>query len=302
MHHAFGLRVNRTMSTPSTCAPEATAIISLTNGHHTLLTEMQYAVLPQCLRTRMVVYCLLSVRRNVSFSELCHWAEQDMRASDFGRNDYMKFSWLKWRLIARASRFGQVFFVDADVLIVRNPFPLLVRVSAPVAFQREAYNSSSSSSELYLGLNSGQVWLRKHSLALELEMLTTRRGELEQRAVQRFLYANGSTPRYLLPHSFVGYCWDHGGDTKGLVTFHAHCLGTLHEKRLAMARIIAKIARTPECAIHPLQGGTFSRGCVVDDHGRKPVVVHSAVQRTGHRASVGSPVASRLPVLAGPTP
>jgi hypothetical protein len=256
------------MSTPSSCAPDATAIISITNGHHASLAEMQFAVLPQCLRTRMVLYCMLSVRRNASFSEVCHWAPQDMRASDFGQLDYTKLLWLKWRLIARASRFGQVFFVDADVLIIRNPFPLLIRVSAPIAMQREAYNSSDTTSQRYLRLNGGQVWLRNHSLALRLENLATKGRELDQYTVQRFLYANGSTQRYLLPHSFVGYCWDHGGDTIGLVTFHAHCLGTLHDKRVVLARIVAKTA-------------------ALDDRARR-AAVNAAAQRTRHRTTVAS--------------
>ena len=158
MHRAFGAQVKSVMSNPSSCVPNATAIISITNAHHALLTTLQFAILPPCLVARTVLYCSKSVPRDASFRDNCHWAAEDLAPSNFRAGEYEKIVWLKSRLIAQASRYGSVFWVDADVAILRNPFPLLAHVATPLAMARESRTSSST-------INSGQMWIRSHALA-----------------------------------------------------------------------------------------------------------------------------------------
>ena len=245
MHRAFGLHVRHLLERSSTCVPNGTSIISVTNPFFANLTALQMAIMPRCMQPRTALYCsqsLASMREAQSFRKHCFWPGQELAASAYRQGEYMKLIWLKWRLITQATKFGgAALFIDADVVVMRNPFPVLEHISTPLAMQRESYGNPFAFNRNHV--NGGMVWLRSHALALELEKLRTRGRELDQNAVQRYLDEQSPPVHSLLPVEFAGHCWARWhfstpSSWAHFVAYHAHCIETPQEKLEALEKRI----------------------------------------------------------------
>ena len=217
---------------PSHCVPDGYSMISITNAHHTILTLLQIALIPSCLLQRTLVYCDRSVLHNVSFSKNCYWSTATFRPSDFPSNDYQEITWLKWDLLVQATRSGPTLFVDADVLILRNPFDALPRSGRDMYYQRELYDSDR--------MNNGVLWVRNNSVAkriLDAKPQDLTHAPLEQDIVYKVTTMEERKP---LPHDFVGHCWakDKRDIMRIIVTYHAHCARTFPKKLDIMTRIL----------------------------------------------------------------
>lgn len=222
--------VSHVVETPSTCVPAKASMISITNAHHSLLTILQFALLPRCLLLRTIVHCDTSVARDVSFAEHCFWSKRRWRPSDFRQNDYHEITWLKWELLTQATQIGPTLFVDADVLILRNPFPYLPS-DLSMYYQREDRDGRS--------LNGGVIWLRNHSLArhifLQKPQRFRTRSPLDQLIVLDVLPRIDSAA---LPVEFAGHCWSRGNLSNATVTYHANCVYSASKKALVMQSVL----------------------------------------------------------------
>ena len=239
MHKAFGLHVQHVIERPSTCVPNGTSVISISNPFFAELTTLQVKAMPRCMHPRVAIYCSQSLQEeDVPFRKHCYWGAQDLVVSG---DQHLKIIWLKWKLIAQVTKYSDAaFFIDADVVILHNPFPLLERIETPLAMQPESYGNPFSNEDHVSG---GQVWLRSHELALVLEQLRTRGNELGQNAVQRYLDEQEQPQHTLLPEQFAGYsCWSHssqGSFTRNdhVVTYNAHCIESPNEKLAVLRRV-----------------------------------------------------------------
>ena len=242
-HAAFGLHLRHVISRSSACVPDRMTVISVSNNFFASLTELQIATMPKCMLPRTAIYCSNSLLTSVSFHKHCFVAAEDLAASAYRQDQYMKIIWLKWRLITQATEIGNAtLFIDADVVILRNPFPVLERISTPLAMQRESYGNPFAANKD--SINGGVVMLRSHSLALTLEQLSTRGRELDQQTVQRYLDEQVVPQHTLLPTSFAGHCWARQWlpllelQHVHLVAYHAHCVESPEDKLTTLQHVI----------------------------------------------------------------
>lgn len=172
----------------------------------------------ECLLSRTVVYCDPTVPRNTSFSHNCYWGARKFQPSNFKQRDYHEATWFKWELLEEATRSGPSLFVDADVLVLRNPFPCLPTSGVSIHYQRENQNGN---------MNGGVIWLRNNTLAHRLLSLKPREFTAKSSLDQEIVYRELSSTRdhAILPTTFAGHCWAKRNDAlmRVAVTYHAHC-------------------------------------------------------------------------------
>ena len=231
MDDPFVNAVEKATARPSGCVPPFTTLISVTNAHHAVLTILQFALLPDCLKTRTVVSCARGINENVSFARNCVWS-QEMEASNFRSRSYHHITWLKWEFLQKATAIGPSLFVDADILILQNPFPYLP-MHGSIHYQRETITG---------GTNGGVVWMRNNTLARHIVKLRPTTFEsnttLDQDIVRKELAVLGQGA--VLPREFTGHCWAKSANLPLPVTYHAHCLMSFKSKVNIMTEVLHK--------------------------------------------------------------
>ena len=250
-HRAFGMYVADVIDRQSSCVPDRTSVISLTNEYYTNITALQMATMPRCVLPRTALYCsrtLATFAPARSFRDHCFVSNEDMSPGPFQTDEYTLLIILKWRLMARALQSSDaVLFLDADVLVIHDPFPALAGITTPLAMQRVSYGNPFHPMKNHV--NSGVVWLRSHALALVLEKVVSSPydGELDQDAVQRYLDVQNPPRHTLLPTCFAGHPWARWSFVrflimlkhKAFVTYHAHGVHGIDNK-LAVLRHVAE--------------------------------------------------------------
>lgn len=213
----FATDVARVVQTSSSCVPALTSLTSMTNTHHAILTVLQMARMPKCVRKRLVISCSPELQKTSwMFTEQCSWAGEVLHASDFDTNDFVTMTWMKWMLIRDATLVGPTLWVDADILVLSNPFSDL-DLSASILFQRESNLS---------GINTGLIYTTNHTLASilwEQRPQNTSIHLLEQPAVATYVRKNFKYG--LLSTRYVGKCWQDYANVTTAITWHAHCIG-----------------------------------------------------------------------------
>ena len=117
--------VHHAVATPSDCVPRGNVVLSVTNKHHAKLRPLQFALIGHhsCFMQRVVSVCYNNVTD--AFGQ-CVQSAFIIPPSDFRRSNYANLIWAKWRIIADALEVAvAALWLDADVLILRNPFTAL---------------------------------------------------------------------------------------------------------------------------------------------------------------------------------
>ena len=163
--------------------------------------------------------------------------------ADFLEGSYHTVTWAKWSVAYWAlGAADAALFVDADVVLLRNPFAdaeVLGRKEA-LLYQGEDHCAAYSPT---CALNSGQMLLRNRSMVeAVLAAMPARFGAttpLEQAIAAAALRADGYAATSLPPH-FSGHCWfgRSGLSLCELTTYHAHCCVNDREKLAVIGRVL----------------------------------------------------------------
>ena len=129
----------RAVARPSDCVPDGTVLLSTFNEYHLPLHRMQFRAVQglRCLMSRVVLLCFGSAAPH-EWRGACVQAPTVQR-SDHKRGDYHLLTWVKWTMAFHAMRAARaVLMIDADCVIVRNPFtPAVVARSDDLLYQEE---------------------------------------------------------------------------------------------------------------------------------------------------------------------
>ena len=236
------LAVQAALAQSSHCVPSGGIMLSVTNKHHGRLRPLQFAFVREmpCFMRRVVSVCF----NNVSDAfGTCVRSSFVIPPSDFRRSNYANLIWAKWHIIGAALRSGarMAMWIDADVLILRNPWTAL-RLIGPLAgtnaplydiqYQSEpppsATQHQTCSKPLPVcpecaSINGGQLLVANPEIAEHIYSARPRNLSNTDRLDQdwadavihnesRFAYllGNSSRPRYsqcVLPPTFMAECW-----------------------------------------------------------------------------------------------
>lgn len=252
---------------PSTCVPPGAVLLTMAGGEQaSALRPLQFALVSSEL-------CLM--RRTVSFT----WNHTDAFGSIVPAThvqtlpSYFEMNWIKWHLISTALREARVvFFADADTLLMRNPFTASAEVAAYASTSTTASCSAATPKLFHQWegpgsnpLNGGQLLTCQCSRAAILDVLTAQpssddeafKTRLDQEIAYEALWKAGHKLSQLPVQSFGGNCWWPKGWSPtapwappwcDLITFHAHCTGTLREKIERMRLVLSEVRG---CHPHP---------------------------------------------------
>jgi len=290
--------VGEVLRTPSTCVPSHAVMLSMATTHHMKLRHTQFARVShlECFMSRVVSVCYGftdsygrcvygSCNKSLGLANPC-------LPSDYRRSQYVALNWAKWPLFIDSLRVARsALWIEADVVILRNPWELLLSASQlpmtvhdSVRYQFEAppctmpaLVSSASVACTKQGwpsphpdpLNCGQLLL--NSLDFALEVWASRPAVFKNGAMSQQGYANIIKTNYThsgLPLDFFNVCWKahryaHIVDQCQLVTYHATCNMVAKDKRHSMNSSILATERrgcalSPPRALTPAQLGAFA--------------------------------------------
>jgi len=260
----FRAAVRGSVQLASTCVPSGAVLVSMAGGEQaSILRPIQFARV-QHLR------CLL--RRVVTLT----WNYTDLfgkcvpirplpapTSSSLREASYHAITWAKWHVLLGALLESKsAFFVDADVMLLSNPFAV-PRVARFAESESEQQRVRHDHSLLYQfegagsnPMNSGQVLTsaREHCEAvravlsdrpIEFERVV----ELEQVTAYRALWSRGVSMGRL-GAEFGGNCW-YGPEILPwcrLVTFHAHCTASLAEKLQRLQLVLRETQACPRAS------------------------------------------------------
>jgi hypothetical protein len=157
--------------------PENTTLLTYTNAYHFGMLEMQRRGLSpsdrECVHSRFLTGCMdeaclaLCSERNIPNCYPEHYrsagnSTQNPEAlvkSDFKKGDYFKILMVKWQMLDDALQLGSgnvsaVFFFDADVLLLQNPFMHFDYMKYDFRYQVEAGDGCTAA------VNGGQLFVR----------------------------------------------------------------------------------------------------------------------------------------------
>ena len=234
----------------SVCVPAGMVLLSYVNDGHAQLRHLQLSRVMHldCLLARMV-----TLGANYSDGMGAIVRAQASRLSNFRDADFYDITWLKWRLIGLATAVPQcraAFWLDADVVLLRNPFEGISRVGhCAVQYQAKQWGAlwtlrpPAGLPTLGPGLNSGQMLISDHAFASRVLAKRSNAAYIrfnaswEQDVAQAVLVRNSSCP---LPGTFASECalrlrlWNDSALTAAasritselcrLTTYHACCV------------------------------------------------------------------------------
>ena len=212
-------------------------MMTTVNDFHEPLHELQFQRVrhQRCLMSRLVTVCFgeRACRRAVGHKVVGH----EMVGSDFRKKAYVEITWGKWRLMhAALGEADSVFFLDADVVLFRNPFATLGTIRHDIRFQAEmacdermgaggrwrcseqpGWQPRLAPSTKSCSLNGGVLLVQSQDLAARViahePTFDSKRYNrswpmpIDQDAANA-VANSGSFSSCALPHSqFVGLCW-----------------------------------------------------------------------------------------------
>ena len=251
----------------SNCVPESTLIVSVVNIHHRELRHLQWQRVKgqRCLLARALTVC--SGFEDETYGR-CIGTQTPYLPSDFRKRDYFELIWLKWKMLgAVLGACAAALWVDADVLLLRNPFEGL-RLSSDVAlaYQSETPHCSARCTP-GCPMNGGVLFASNRTLVQDI--LQTWRGEADARQTLDQRHAEAVLRRRIWRHRscalsssfYVGQCQLWKGwyrsmtnrsaptsrDTQATLchafTFHTCGVGTANAKRELMQATLNGMAR-----------------------------------------------------------
>ncbi|EOD15733.1 hypothetical protein EMIHUDRAFT_103236 [Emiliania huxleyi CCMP1516] len=248
--------VRQALASPSACVPDGAATISVTNKHHAKLRSQQFARLRDqpCFMSRVVSVCYNNVTDGAG---VCVRSSFALPPSDFRRSNYANLIWAKWRILADALAAARVvLWLDADVLILRNPWDALrssTEVGArlyAIRYQAEEQPCMATSYEgarlACTRLNGGQLLVSSRSLASDVYALRpanlSNMDALDQDYADTVVQ-NRSYSRCALGPAFAAACWRKripasAREACGFVTYHTNCITNMRDKLHAMKRVL----------------------------------------------------------------
>ena len=241
--HAISARITHQVDSvaivPSTCVPPSTVLLSVANTHHRPLRHMQFQTVRGlwCLLSRVVTLC-------AGFEDgefgLCV-PVPNFQPSDFQRNSYLDAIWLKWVLLAAAlssNNCKQAVWIDADVLLLGNPFRALPPVpNYTLAYQSETTCTGCTST---CQPNSGVLHARDRSLIEAIlaarNTSASRSNALDQHVARQVLdtrRGQNMGGRFCsLGRRFMGHCWF------GAMHWHGQVAPSSAEKRALLCNAV----------------------------------------------------------------
>eukprot|EP00966_Prymnesium_polylepis_P067601 1569946-Prymnesium_polylepis.1 len=140
--------VAASLAVPSTCVPDGSIVLSMSNKHHRGLRRLQFSLIQHeaCFMQRVVSICWGEWEDSFG---TCVRGSCDgglgsaCLPSDYRRSQYVALNWAKWPFFIDALHAArQLLWMEADVVIRTNPWPLLLQqpastLHADVAFQWE---------------------------------------------------------------------------------------------------------------------------------------------------------------------
>ena len=185
---------------PSPCVPAGAMMLTYAEDGGLRALAFQRVASLRCLMARLL--SVLTFADAIPGSQLVvhtFWTSPPKPSSR-----YHAATWLKWHLLAAALRgCAQVLHLDADVLVLRNPFDHLPRTDqVAVAYQSERICTADRRD---CPVNGGLLVARSLSLVHSVLSRQSMRGfQLDQQAATLPIFRS----RHIhLPDAFVGHCW-----------------------------------------------------------------------------------------------
>jgi hypothetical protein len=237
--------------------PDNTTLLTYTNAYHFSLLKMQRRGLSpsdrECVHSRFITGCMdeaclgLCSDHSIPNCYLEHFRNFDTnksellnQASDFRSKDYFKILMVKWQMLDDALQLGSgnvsaVFFFDADVLLLQNPFMHFDYMKYDFRYQAEFAVDDCTA-----GVNGGQLYVRNTDAGRQFlrNMMSQSQailgagqyGRLDQAYAVEAMRKAGATACALDKKKFIGSSCPHAAacahnvtsPLAGAVTFHAH--------------------------------------------------------------------------------
>lgn len=231
---------------------DSNIVITYANQHHIPLLVHQSLVLDvrgDSVGTSIVVaidHSALAACNNLGLTCVLG-VKEDIPPSDFLHASYQAATFIKWRLLRTAlGYFERVFIIDADVMLLRNPWPYVVTKMRPefdLFTQSEEYYAKE---DCGAKRNGGQLFAKKSSRSEKLiDWILQKESSaaLDQDSINPAALAVNATVCSLDSDLFVGHCFQQHVQTplSKIFTYHAHCLTNAHDK-LSIVRQMTKSA------------------------------------------------------------
>ena len=238
--------VHESLALPSSCVPGGAVLVSMVDAAQAPLRRLQFSRIRElkCLVDRVTSLCW---NHSDSFG---HAPCVQAPATAFDRADpevlYHLKCWAKWTLLSTALDVARLaFYVDADVLLLRNPFaaPAVAHFAdaacrgVQLLYQWEGPGSNPLNSGQMLACSAAAVRHALSAMPRELSEFALPAGgaKLDQEYAHAALERSQFGIRRLPGPNFAGNCWfgpPNDPPWCDIFLFHAHCTG----KKLAAKR------------------------------------------------------------------
>jgi len=266
---AFRSAVRAAVRLPSGCVPSSSVLVSVVGAAATMLRPLQFERVASlhCLMRRVVTLCW---NHTDAFGACVPARPLSTPPSAAAREvQYHALTWAKWHVLHAALLEARVaLFVDADVLLLANPFTTLSvsRFAAEHADKHADERHEPTPELLYQfegpgsnPINGGQLLASSSHEAEAVRVVLSQEPtsfggvtQLDQEIAYLALSGRPEVRTAELPHTFAGNCW-WGPEIVpwcDLVTFHAHCTGSLPEKlnriKLVLRKTTAAMCQQPQ--------------------------------------------------------
>lgn len=255
----FKSAVSNAVSQPSETVPEGCISISIANTYHRHLRELT----------------LKRIRNDIGFMKrfvsLCFGFKDSfgtcvkapsIKGSDFNGASYHALLWTKWHLLSACSDITKyTFFLDSDVVIFQNPWPVLSNSQLKTyhaLFQAEGACASCRHCPMmdltrfadkktwvcgeytHCPINGGQVLINNEYPETIRKILDVQPCKMnEETTLDQHLFdmvrddPNNDMKICSLPDMFAGHCWllnRNPTELCGLMSYHTQCLPTKKDK------------------------------------------------------------------------
>ena len=270
------------VAAPSKCVPPASILLSTANEYHAELRQLQFARVRSetCLMRRVLSVCF-----NVSDGLGACVPGPRVHPAEFRRSNYANLIWAKWLILADALTAARTaLWLDADVLLLRNPWPVLsskpLGIRYDIRYQAEmppplhsnlrggvpewhrGLSDACPHLALTFGVNGGQLLVHSAALARNMYLLRPRNlsnADLLDQDFANRLLVRGSYARCPLPATFASAYWRRAQpriEPCAFVTVHANGAGGAQGKSAVMREWLV---RTAHCNATSLQPGVGHR-------------------------------------------
>jgi hypothetical protein len=259
------LKESGPLHTPDCDVPDGAFIFTLSNHHLMPMLTLRHHIMTragslECMKKRLITVCL-----DKKCLELCNsnhlpncmllvvpetpYGEFGKKVTAYTKNAYNYIVWVKYEMFVEALFVANEFFyIDADVMLFRNPFPDTrygrdntgnkIEGEYDIMYQRERGMKERGCGG---SVNGGLYWLRNATALHEKffpafmkhrEEIINLTGRLDQDIIGDYV----RLARYCtLPVArFMGHCISsqdqYGYNVKEMVTYHTNCVAGMHNK------------------------------------------------------------------------